>query len=27
MLVLLLLLGVTWGQFKLLAGRREVEHA
>ena len=27
MLVFLLLLGVTWGQFKLLAGRREVEHA
>jgi len=26
-LVFLLLLGVTWGHFKLLAGRREVEHA
>jgi ABC-type sugar transport system permease subunit len=27
LLVFLLLLGVTWGQFKLLAGRREVRHA
>jgi len=27
LLVFVLLLGVTWAQFKLLAGRREVEHA
>lgn len=27
LLVFVLLLGVTWGQFKLLAGRRVVEHA
>jgi ABC-type sugar transport system permease subunit len=27
LLVFLLLLGVTWAQFKLLAGRRAVEHA
>jgi len=27
LLVFLLLLGVTWGQFKLLAGRRQVKHA
>lgn len=27
LLVFVVLLGVTWGQFRLLAGRREVEHA
>ena len=27
LLVFVLLLGVTWAQFRLLAGRREVEHA
>jgi len=27
LLVFVILLGATWAQFKLLAGRREVEHA